>query len=927
MSWSVVRRFGFFLSVFISCLLLIGVLGPAAWVAAAGGQTAGAGRQVPAQIPEVPTDVKPQTVTADEGDKKPDYSKEGYVIERARARFRFENDGTGREENTVRVRVQSEAGVQRWGQLRFGYNSANEKLDIAYVRVLKGDGTVVTAGPEAVQDINGAVQQFAPVYTDYREKHVSVPGLRPGDVLECETVNVIHTSMAPGQFWMQHDFNQTSIVLDEQLEVDVPAERTVKVKNKPGMDAKITEENGRRVYRWTSTHLVQEDEDKDKDKDDKDKKKKKKKKADQVADVQMTTFSSWEEVGRWYAGLEKDRRTPSKEVRAKAAELTKGLDSDLEKTEALYDFVAKNFRYVSLSLGLARYQPQAAGDVLHNQYGDCKDKNTLLAALLEAEGLHSSSVLIHTFRKLDADVPSPSQFNHAITMLPLGKEEIWMDTTTEVAPFRLLSYSIRKKQALVIPPGGVPHLEETPADPPMRDTEVEVIEGKVDESGRLEARVTDTLRGDSELYTRMLFRNTPAAKWQTMVEGANKGLGGEVSGVKVSDPAATREPFVMAYDVSKANFFDWSKKKLELKLPLSTVGLVAIGKDVGEEDSDEAGAGSDAAKPEPFKLGPANDHTYRIKLELASRYTAKVPVAVKVERDYGAYQSSYKLEGNVFTAERKLNLREGELPPARADDYRAFRQTAMADAGQPLTIESTVADSHAIPSGMKAEDYLRSGNEARRNGNYGLAINLLNHAVEADPKSRRAWDALGLAYLDDRQDGLAINAFQKQIEVNPYDLSAYNNLGRVYLRQRKYEEAEKWFNKQIEIQPLDKYAHANLGMAYLESHKYEEAVPELEKAATITPDSAEAQVRVGEAYLNVGEDAKAMEAFDKAVKISATPFVWNGIAYQLARKKAHLDVAQRYAESAVSSTATRLRNLNLDQIKQGDVRLTSDLSA
>jgi tetratricopeptide (TPR) repeat protein len=885
----------------------------------------------PAQVPEVPTDVKPQTVTPDEGEKKPDYSKEGYVIEQARSRFRFESDGRGREENSVRVRVQSEAGVQHWGQLRFGYNSANEKLDIAYVRVLKADGTVVTAGPDAVQDINGSVQQLAPVYTDYREKHVSVPGLRPGDVLECGTVNVIHTPLAPGQFWMQHDFNQESIVLDEQLEVDIPAERTAKVKNKPGMDAKITEENGRRIYRWSSNHLVQEDEgkdkDKDKDKDGKDKKKKKKKNADQVADVQMTTFSSWEEVGRWYAGLEKDRRAPSKEVRAKAAELTKGMDTDLGKTEALYDFVAKNFRYVSLSLGLARYQPQAAGDVLHNQYGDCKDKNTLLAALLEAEGLHSSTVLIHTLRKLDPEVPSPSQFNHAITMLTLGKEEIWMDTTTEVAPFRLLSYSIRKKQGLVIPPGGVAHLEETPADPPMRDTEVEEIEGKVDESGRLEARVTETLRGDSELLARMAFRNTPTAKWQVLVEAINKGLGGDVSGVKVGDPAATRESFVISYDVSKANFIDWSKKKLELRLPLSTIGLVAIGKDVGEEEAEDAGAGGEATKAEPFKLGPPNDHIYKIKLELAARYTAKAPVAVKVERDYGGYQSSYKVEGNIFTAERKLILRQGELPPARADDYRAFRQTVLADTGQHLTIESAVADTHTIPAGMKAEDLIRSGNEARKNGNYTLAINLLNRAVEADAKSKNGWNDLGLAYLEDWQDGLAINAFQKQIEVNAYDLNAYNNLGRVYLRQRKYEEAEKWFNKQIEIQPLDKYAHENLGIAYLESHKYEEAVPELEKAATITPDNAEAQVRVGEVYLNVGQDAKAMEAFDKAVRISATPNVWNRIAYRLAQKSAHLDLARRYAESAVSSTATRLRNLNLEQIKQNDLGLTNALGS
>ena len=912
----VVRRCGFFVAfAFLSCTFSIAAQG-----------TSG-GQQQPSQIPDVQAEQNPANPTADEGDKKTDYSKEGYVIEQIRARYRFENDGTGREERSLRVRVQSEAGVQAWGQLRLGYNSANEKLDIPYVRVLKADGTVVTAGPDAVQDVNGSVVQFAPVYTDYREKHVSVPGLRPGDVLEYQDVKLLHAPLAPGQFWTQYDFVQNNIVLDERLEIDVPAGRAVKLKSKPGMDPKVTEENGRRIYRWASTHLTPEDEGKDKDKEDKDKKKKKKKPSDQVADVQVTTFSSWEEVGRWYAGLEKERREPSKEVRAKAAELTKGLTTDLDKTEALYDFVAKNFRYVSLSLGLARYQPQAAGDVLHNQYGDCKDKNTLLAALLDAEGLRSSTVLIHSTRKLDPDVPSPSQFNHVITMLPLGKEEIWMDTTTEVAPFRLLAYGLRKKVALVIAPGGAAHLEETPADPPMRDTELDEIDGKVDESGRLEARRTVTLRGDSELLARVLFRAVPAAKWQTMVEGMNKGLGAEVSGVKVSDPAATREPFVIAYDVSKASFIDWSKKKLELRLPLSTIALVAIGKDVGDEDKDAGGAEAEPSKPEPFKLAPPNDNTYRIKLELASRYTAKAPVAVSVERDYGAYQSSYRVEGNIFTAERKLIMRQGELPTERADDYRAFRQTVLADTEQRFTVESAAADTQAIPAGMKAEDLVRSGNEARKNGNYTLAINLLNRAVEADAKSKKAWNDLGLAYLDEREDGLAINAFQKQIEVNPYDLNAYNNLGRVYLRQRKYEEAEKWFNKQIEIQPLDKYAHANLGLAYMESHKYEEAVPELEKAASITPDSAEAQVRVGEAYLNVGQDGKAMEAFDKAVKISATPSIWNDIAYQLAVKSAHLDVARRYGESAVSATATRLRNVTLDQIKRADLGLTSELAS
>ena len=151
--------------------------------------------------------------------------------------YRFEADGTGRKDTTARIRVQSEAGVQQWGQLQEGYNSANERVEIPYVRVLKEDGTVVKAGDDAVQDLSAPIEREAPVYTDYRQKHITVPGLRPGEVLEYDMVTVIHTPLAAGQFWAEYEFDKNNIDLDETLDVDVPAGRSLKLKCKPGMDA------------------------------------------------------------------------------------------------------------------------------------------------------------------------------------------------------------------------------------------------------------------------------------------------------------------------------------------------------------------------------------------------------------------------------------------------------------------------------------------------------------------------------------------------------------------------------------------------------------------------------------------------------------------------------------------------------------------
>jgi Flp pilus assembly protein TadD len=876
-----------------------------------------AGSGSPTSAPQSNTDKNPIESPAPKPDigTQRDYSLESYVIEKMHSTYRFEADGTGRKEVAARIRVQSEAGVQQWGQLQFGYNSANETLEIPYVRVIENDGSVVQAGPDAVQDLSAPIERDAPVYTDYRQKHVTVPGLRPGAVLEYDLVTVINTPLAPGQFWSEYQFDKSSIVLDETVDVDVPAGHPLKLKTKPGMDPKITEANGRRIYHWASTHLQREDDDKDQ------KKKRKKARGDEDRpDIQLTTFQSWEQIGRWYASLEKDRRVPSPEVRAKAAELTRGLTNNLDKIEALYDYVARNFRYVSLSLGVGRYQPHAAGEVLHNQYGDCKDKHTLLASLLEAEGLHAWSVLINSSRKLDPDVPSPSQFDHVITMLPLGKEEIWMDTTSEVAPFRLLAYPLRHKQALVIPPADPPsdippHLEETPADTPMPDTEVSEIDGKVNDIGKLTAHVHYEFRGDEELLLRSIFRRVPQPSWQKVVENVNASLGGEITNLKISDPAATHEPFTMSYDVSKVNFFDWSQKKTEIVLPLVQFSLPDIDEDSADSDS------------EPFKLGPKASYSYKIKLQLPAKYTARAPLAISLKRDYAEYAATYKIEGDVFTASRELTVLNGELAPDRASDYASFRRAVGADLAQQLSVESSVAGAPVPPSDMKADDLVESARAALTSSNFPVAIALLKRATELDPKNKYAWNFLGQAYFQMRDDPQAIAAYQKQIEVNPYDDYAYNNLGRVYWNERKYDDAVQAFNKQLQNNPLDKFAHANLGSMYAEWHKFKEAVPELEKAVSLTPESAELQVTLGDAYLNLGQDDKALAAFDHAVELSATPLVWNNIAYQLSLKGAHLDRAQQYAESAVSATAAELRNISLDSLTPQELPLVSSLVA
>ena len=120
-----------------------------------------------------------------------DLSQEAFVFEHLNLSVRFENDGSGVRETTAVIRIQSQAGVEAFGQLVFGYSTANEDLKIDYVRVRTPDGPVVETPASSAQDFAPEVLRQAPMHSDYRQRHVSVVGLRPGVVLEYHTLTVV----------------------------------------------------------------------------------------------------------------------------------------------------------------------------------------------------------------------------------------------------------------------------------------------------------------------------------------------------------------------------------------------------------------------------------------------------------------------------------------------------------------------------------------------------------------------------------------------------------------------------------------------------------------------------------------------------------------------------------------------------------------
>ncbi len=843
----------------------------------------------------------------------------------------FDNDGNSTHEQTTRVRVQTDAGVKQWGLLSLPFQSATQSVEIDYVRVRKADGSIVVTPPDNVQDLDSEITRSAPFYSDLREKHVAVKGLATGDLLEYKVQWHTTKPLIPGQFWFGYNFIHDGIVLDERVEFKVPSQRAVKVKG-PAAGQSVTTEAGFHVYRWTYSKLQSA---KEPGSDEK-------KQSEAVRgllpppDVQISSFQNWEEVGRWYWNLQKDRIEPTPAIRAKAAELTKRMTNDADKLRALYSFVSTQYRYIGIAFGIGRYQPHAADDVLSNNYGDCKDKHTLLASLLQASGITLYPALINSSYKLDPDVPSPSQFDHVIGYLPqgTGKDAIWLDTTPEVGPFGYLFDRLRDKPALVIAGEKSIQLVTTPADSPIPNTETFKVDGKLSDDGTFEAKMETTTQGDNGVLVRLAFRQVAQPQWKDLVQQISYALGysGTVSEVAASTPEAISEPFHFSYSYNRKKYPDWDNHQFTVP------GLPFFMPPVKDDAT------------YPVWLGAPAEAVADSRVELPKGYTPQTPSNVDLKYDFAEYHATYFSEDQgVLISKRRLLIKLREVPVAELEDYKNFVKNMQNDVSQYVQTLSVSAQSSLKSSGIQLAlavsptlrairelpesnlpDANRLEGEARdeisKHDPEG-AVAFLNRAVAADPKFTRAWVMLGELLLSKKDVDAGKDAFHKAMAADPEQRAIPKVFGYGLMGASRFEDAVTVWQDYIKAHPDDPDGPTNLGNCLGQLKRYSEAAAAYEAAEKISGGRVDTQARLAQVYLLGGEQEKAGMAFSKLADMHPDANTLNNVAYVMANADLKLPVALDYAKKAVRAIEEESQKITLDDMKVEDLRKISTISA
>jgi tetratricopeptide (TPR) repeat protein len=351
-------------------------------------------------------------------------------------------------------------------EYEFVYETDSETVQVRAARVYRKDGAI----DEAIESGAGAMADdpSMAMYTSARSYYVHFPRLEPGDVVELQyrVEDVAQRNAFADYFGEVVYLQSTEPVARSEYVLLTPKARAFHFNEPhvPGLQRTVQERGDQRIYHFVATDLAAVEQEALQPPA-----------TEVLGHVHVSTYESWQEMGRWYWGLIKDQLVPDDEVRLRAEALTKGLKDDRARARAIYDYVVQKTRYVALEFGIHGFKPYRCAQIFARGFGDCKDKATLIVTMLSALGIKATPVVVRTGNKGDLEAhtdlagqkpASLAPFDHMIAYVP--SLDLYLDGTAEYTGSTELPGMDRGAMALQVNEGNA-KLVRLP-DPPAADS-------------------------------------------------------------------------------------------------------------------------------------------------------------------------------------------------------------------------------------------------------------------------------------------------------------------------------------------------------------------------------------------------------------------------------------------------------------------------
>jgi hypothetical protein len=395
------------------------------------------------------------------------------------------------------------------------------------------------------------------------------------------------------------------------------------------------------------------------------------------------TDNEWKAIGQWVTALESDRPVPSPEITTFTQNLIAGAPDFYTKLSRITDSIQKNIRYFVVTRGIGGLQANHASDIFRNRYGDCKDKTTLLIAMLRVAGINAYYMPVDDHRGI-VDPDDPSLYgNHMITAIEIpadvsdprlmaivkardGKRYLIFDPTNQHTPVgNLPSYLQGSYGTLAAGPQS--QVIALPVLPPDANGTERKGDFTLAPDGTLTGLVDTTHSGPEGAELRNLLKYSDEKERRDSLETE---IAQDVPGVVLNSfqfvqPSNLDKPMEVHYKLTAAQYAHQAGTLLLVRPRV-----------VGSH----ATPFNDKPRTVPIELSATGRWRDSFDIKLPPGYAVdETPDPVNLDLDFASYHSTITAKGDQLHYEREYIVRQVEIPATRAADFRKLEGAILMD--------------------------------------------------------------------------------------------------------------------------------------------------------------------------------------------------------------------------------------------------------
>ncbi len=388
-------------------------------------------------------------------------------------------------------------------------------------------------------------------------------------------------------------------------------------------------------------------------------------------------MSTWQGYGQFQNQLNEGRDILPENIKQAVHSLTDGVTDLRKKISLLYEMLQKNTRYISIQLGIGGWQPFDATYVAGKGYGDCKALSNYMHALLKEAGINSCYTVVRAGENdkyITSDFPS-NQFNHVILCVPLQKDTVWLECTSQFVPAGYLGNFTEDRYCVVVNEKGG-NLVRTPKYNYKDNLQLRKVSATLDADDGLAIKsVTDYYNLQQDPYF-MLIHALSKDKVKEFLNDILDLPTYEIGNFDYKEEKSAHPVIHESLDIYASNYATVTGRRLFI-IP-NVMGRTHRKISAEEERK--------------YDVVLENEYTDidSVEIEIPPGYTVEsMPQPVSILTKFGKYQNDIKFAGNKISYNRHVENYSGRFPPAAyADLVKYYDAVYKADRNKIVLVKN-----------------------------------------------------------------------------------------------------------------------------------------------------------------------------------------------------------------------------------------------